>query len=480
MTFRRSIILFLAMALAGVPARAAALGDEDYHKWILTEIKKINSRLVMLENEKIKTLQTIQESLLRQIEEIKVSIQQVQGTVEVNKSETVASVGKVGQKLSDVQGHIKLELMPEILKQKEAGDRLISELASQFGQLKNELATDVEKLSRDNKQYFLEFDKGNTEKLQMMVQALNDQNQNLKKTQALLKSDLIPAIEKQNEANRKVLLTEMAKANAGQKTSLKANHDMVVASLSKMDEKNRTLIEILKKSVVVDEATRALAETLQLNIEDTNKNISQTQKTIGLLQEVLNQRLSAMAAEQAALETRLTGTVVKTLDAQKEEKVQTLQAVNKTLQAVKEDFGRVQEFHQSADPKLNILVDAAQQLSAQSSKLQLDVQQSLQAMDSNKAQADLANQKLARLIDILKTIAVEQGKMDQILQAQGEIKTQVGQSGEQVLKTQGEVQEALSDLKRKANVNISRNDDILKVMKNKAPRAKAAAVPPAP
>ena len=103
-------------------------------------------------------------------------------------------------------------------------------------------------------------------------------------------------------------------------------------------------------------------------------------------------------------------------------------------------------------------------------------------MDANQAQVDLANQKLAKLIDILKTIATEQAKMDQVLQGQGEIKTLVSQGGvDQVLQGQGEVlntqqemKEALADLRRKANVNISRNDDILKQIRKKNKSARPA------
>jgi len=62
------------------------------------------------------------------------------------------------------------------------------------------------------------------------------------------------------------------------------------------------------------------------------------------------------------------------------------------------------------------------------------------------------------LIDILKSFAVEQGKTDQVLQAlsadQAKLATQ-----------ENEITEALKDLRRKANVNISRSDDILKKLK---------------
>ena len=57
---------------------------------------------------------------------------------------------------------------------------------------------------------------------------------------------------------------------------------------------------------------------------------------------------------------------------------------------------------------------------------------------------------------------MDQGKVDQILQGQ-----EVGAIAKQetILTTQKKITEALKDLRRKANVNISRTDDILKKLK---------------
>ena len=80
------------------------------------------------------------------------------------------------------------------------------------------------------------------------------------------------------------------------------------------------------------------------------------------------------------------------------------------------------------------------------------------AANNAKAQSELSNEKLSRLIDILKSFAIEQGKTDQVLQAlsvdQGKIAIH-----------ENAITKALKDLKRKANVNISRSDDILKKLK---------------
>ena len=79
-----------------------------------------------------------------------------------------------------------------------------------------------------------------------------------------------------------------------------------MASLNTIDEKNKMLIEIFKKSILVDEATKSLTETIQQNIGGTNKNIDETRKMIGMLQEVLVQRLKNMTEKEADVEVRLT------------------------------------------------------------------------------------------------------------------------------------------------------------------------------
>ena len=90
--------------------------------------------------------------------------------------------------------------------------------------------------------------------------------------------------------------------------------------------------------------------------------------------------------------------------------------------------------------------------------------------NSSKAQADLSGEKLSRLVDILKSFAVEQGKIDQVLKAFSMDQDKVDQilRGQKELDvTQKKITEALKDLRRKANVNISRTDDILKKVRNR-------------
>lgn len=65
-------------------------------------------------------------------------------------------------------------------------------------------------------------------------------------------------------------------------------------------------------------------------------------------------------------------------------------------------------------------------------------------------------------MDKLDLLLQAQGKLDQALQGQGLSSIT---SQETISHMQQEIKNALADLRRKANVNISRNDDILKKIK---------------
>ena len=99
-------------------------------------------------------------------------------------------------------------------------------------------------------------------------------------------------------------------------------------------------------------------------------------------------------------------------------------------------------------------------------------------MEANnaKARSDLSSEKLSRLVDILKSLAVEQTKIDQGLQmllvSQNKVEQvlqgqEVGAIAKQetILTTQKKITDALKDLRRKANVSISRTEDVLKKLK---------------
>jgi len=164
--------------------------------------------------------------------------------------------------------------------------------------------------------------------------------------------------------------------------------------------------------------------------------------------------------------------------------IQTLEKLKNSLATDMESFSKVNERYFSNFNKGNqmALDKVIEQMNAQNNRLEGTnsifkselipaIEQKMDKINSKvdelfknlEAQNNLQAEKLSRLVDILKTFAVEQGKIDQALQEMGEsVATQ-----ETILNTQRRISEALKDLRRKANVNISRSDDILKKIKKR-------------
>ena len=453
MLIRIVIALLLIFSQVGLFSKAEA-GDEEYHLLILEALKRMNSRLINIETNSLRSIKDVQKSLLNQVMTIQPSIEQIQSTGELNKSEMLASIRRAEGRIVGIENHLKTEVMPKLDKQTQEDKKFKIQFSAVIDQLKISLATDMKNISKANEQYFKMFSDGNNEQLQKIANALKSQNKNLIATQGLFKTDLIPALDTQSEETRKALLTELAQARASQKNFLESNHKKMVSSLATIDEKNKMLIEIFKKSILVDENTKILTEEIHKNLTGANLNITQTKKLIDSMQK-------------------------------------------KLIEQMGKDLLEIKGTQKEVKAPLNNLVNASKKINQETSEAQKNLKISVERLtDSSKSQSELSNEKLSRLIDILKTFAIEQGKVDQALQMflaeQGKIdqvlqgqkkldvvmqtQEKVGQalqgqglesisSQETILKAQQEIKKALKDLRNKANVNISRNDDILKKIK---------------
>ena len=134
------LIFFLILTQVSFISKARA-GDEEFHLKILEALKRMNVRLVRVETNKLRSLKAVQESLLNQILSLRTSLEQIQATGEMNKTEMLASAKGVKIKILDVESHLKNEVMQTF----EGQNRTVS-------QLKNSLATDMEGLSKANEQ----------------------------------------------------------------------------------------------------------------------------------------------------------------------------------------------------------------------------------------------------------------------------------------------------------------------------------------
>ena len=390
----------------------ADAGDEQYHKQILEALKRMNVRLVRIETNKLRSLTAIQESLLNQMMALRTSLEQIQATGEMNKSEMLASVGGVRTKILDVESHLKNELMNAVDAQNQEDKKSRAQFQALFSQLKENLAKDLESFSKVNQQLFKNFSVSNDKQLQKIVDALEDQNRKLIQTQALFKTDLIPALDTQSEETRQALLTELSQARVIQKNFLESNHKQTIATLATIQEKNKGLIEVLKKIILVDEATKMALDKGLLEVKNNQKvAASQLKNLVGVSGQIKKHSLEMQESVKRSSQIE--------------------KNINKT-----------------------IAVEA----------------------NNSKAQSDLSNEKLSRLVDILKSLAVEQTKIDQglqmLLDSQNKVEQvlqgqEVGAIAKQetILTTQKKITDALKDLRRKANVSISRTEDVLKKLK---------------
>ena len=419
MRIRLIVIFFVMLAQVSFFSKAEA-SDEDYHIKILEALKRINIRLVRIETNKIASIKAVQASLLNQIMAIRTSVEQIQATGELNKSEMLAGIQGMKTKILDIESHLRNEVMREF-------DRQNREAKQYRTQLKDSLATDMEGLSKANQQQFNVFSETNNTQLQQVVNALEEQNKTLLQTQALLKTDLIPALDTQNEETRQALLTELSQARAVQKNFLESNHKQTPASLTTIQEKNKALIGVLKKIIVVNETT--------------NQNIDQTKEMVGVLKVRLDKGLTEVKSNQTTVASQL-------------------ETVVGLSNQIKKQSAQMKNIEQS-------LVRA----STESTQMEKRINKAINLVgNSAQAQADLSGEKLSRLVDILKSFAVEQGKIDQALKAFSVDQNKVDQilQGQKELDvTQKKITEALKDLRRKANVNISRTDDILKKIRKR-------------
>ena len=453
MRIKFAIIPILMLAQVCFFSKADA-GDEQYHKQILEALKRMNVRLVRIETNKIRSLKAVQESLLNQIMALRTSIEQIQATGEMNKVEMLAAVGGMKTKILDVESHLKNEVMNAVDAQNQEDKRSWAKFQALFSELKDSLATDMESFSKVNQQQFQNFGVSNDKQLQKIVSVFEEQNSKLLQTQALFKTDLIPALDTQSEETRQALLTELSQARVIQKNFLESNHKQTIATLATIQEKNKGLIEILKKIILVDEATKMALDKGLLEVKNNQKTASSQLNTLVGVSDQIQKHSTQM-----------------------EESVKQSSKIEKNIQ--------------------QSLISATSQVNQNSSLVEKNINKAIDVAASNaKAQSDLSNEKLSRLVDILKSFAVEQGKIDQelqtlvasqskieqvlqgqkkldvVLQSQRKVEKEIQGQGlgsmatqETILTTQKKITDALEDLRRKSNVNISRTEDVLKKLK---------------
>jgi hypothetical protein len=222
-----------------------------------------------------------------------------------------------------------------------------------------------------------------------------------------------------NDQNARVdksiaVMTEIAKGGSKTNETLASLQAGVVQNSKSLSEQNKKIIDILSKTLREQEAASTKIDTLGGNQSKSDENIRFARATMVALKDILDKRLVEIDKTQQALQT------------QNDKSLQNSDLIKQNLLV--------------ADQKINKLAEVLKAFQIQGSEVV-------------RAKTDLINEKITRLIEILKAIAAEQGKMEKL------VASQAGKGSNKKLMN------ALADLKRKANVNISRNDSILKKLK---------------
>lgn len=461
-----STLSFLLLLILLSPATAFAQlfgSDEENWKKVFLELKKINHRLVTLETVEIDSLKNHLENLLREIEEVKYTVPQLQGVVELNKSETLSGLNKTNAKLDDLTAEVKNQVLSKIHQQNKTLELF-----------REGLAQDMEKFEQTSKTNFQDFSVVNNKTLGQVVQQLEAQSATTKKgfdeTIALFRTDVIPAMAEENQTNRKIIIAQLTQANKDTQKNLETFS-------AKNQQLNQKLIKILQESLKQELETKPLLDAIK--------------KDMGVIQEILvgtNQDIAGNHSVIAEVKKAMVITSKNLIVADEKtnklaESLKALQVKNRVsneaLGALKAGLEQAGEFNKLADEKFNKLIDLSSKLAVHSTELESSVtgqlKDSAQKEDTRTTKVDLANEKLSRLIEILKAVVKEQAKLDPVAKALSDIQKkqkalQKAQAG--FIKDQAAVKEALADLRRKANVNISRSDDIKKTLGKLGPAKK--------
>jgi len=424
---------FIFLFIVLIPLNASGeMGDKASKKWpqLFKQVRLIEEHINNLEIIQIKGLQNQLEDLLRQVEEIKQSVPQLQNVVELNKSDTLEQVKKVENKISDLEAEVKNQVLLKISQQ----NKILNNIREDQKNLKLGLAQDLEKFEKLNKENFQSFALGNKSNLEMIAQKLDSLDEttikNFEGTKGLFISQLIPTI-KDNQA----------KVHGDLLASRKTNDEGLKRLSDENQKLSKELSSILRENLIQGIDTKNQVESIDKNVAAASQNIAVNNKNLMIADEKINKLAETMKSLQ----------------------VQHF-ASTATLEALKKDLVKAQEFDQLADEKINKLIKNSTQLTVHANQLEKTVinelQQSLNKADSSQDKINLANERLTLLIEILKAIAKEQDKLAQAVKVQSGLnKAQAG-----LIKNQESIKEALADLRRKANLSLSKSDNIKKTL----------------
>ncbi len=378
-------------------APAQLFADDRKSERILLEIKKLNTRVV--------------EQVIPQIQNTNLTIEKL--NTEINKVKAEVNRIRSGNKTVNQQLEIISSVIPAMqgaMEQSQAQSiQEIQSLSKRLTQLEAQIKTNQDVVKQEVSAHIQVLKEGMAKDMERLAQL----NQNA--FQELIKNN-----EKRlNNQNARVdksiaVMTEIAKGGSKTNETLASLQAGVMQNSKSLSEQNKKIIDILSKTLREQETASGKIDALGGNQSKSDENVRFARETMVALKDILDKRLAEIDKTQQALQ------------AQNDKGLQNVDLIKQNLLV--------------ADQKINKLAEVLKTFQIQGSEV-------------GRAKTELINEKITRLIEILKAIAAEQGKMEKLVASQG------GAGSDKKLL------DALADLKRKANVNISRSDSILKKLK---------------
>jgi len=402
-----SCIVCACLGLFASEAFAQLFGG-DNNKWerILLEIKKLNTRIVEKVIPQIDRINSDIKKIKIEISRVKTEVRNVRSGNN-NLSEQIDTLSNMipGIQSSMEQSQVRaMQQIQALGKRLEQLDAIKQEVATQLGSLKDGMAKDMEQIAKLNQGAFQELIKSNEKHLR---------NQNARVDKSI------------------AIMTEIAKGGANTSEALAVLQAGLVENSKARSEQNKKIIDILSKSLKEQQAAAIEIDALGGNQAKSDENVRYARETMVALKGILDKRLAE---------------IDKTLQAQNDQTMQNTDLIKQNLQITDQKINKLAEGLQAIH---NQGIDTTKSMLTNASEVN-------QKIDENRAEVKLTSEKITKLIEILKAIAEKQGKLEQLLASQG---GKGGKGGNKKL------MDVLADLKRKANVNISRNDRILKKLK---------------
>lgn len=411
---RVSCALLICLSWFASISSAQSFGsDEEKLRRILLSIKRLNSRIVEEVMPRIKDTNSKIGQIKAEIDKVRAEVNSVKSgnrsfneDIDMLKSEIPSLRGSIEQ--SQVQTMHEIQSLGKRLAQletqiKSERDNRAKHQKAELAAVKQEISTNLQSLKE-----------GMAKDMERMAQ------HSQMDFQALIKSNE----QRLNDQNARMeksiaVMTDIAKEGSKTSETLASLQSAAAENNKALSEQNKKIIDILSKALVEQETASTKIDALGGNQSKSDENVKFTRETMVALKDIVDKRLEEIDKTQQALQ------------AQNDKNLQNVDLITQNLLVT--------------DQKINKLAEVLKVMQNQQS----------QGAEVGKTKSDLINEKITRLIEILKAIAAEQGKMEKLIASRKE-----GGKG-----NNKQVLDALADLKRKANVNISRSDSILKKLK---------------